>query len=100
MLELQDNSTNGIDLNLILLNDPSAEKFDIEHDEQGNRTHWGTVTRNLAQEARDARGLAPPRCGRGMGFPARCCNSWMCFLRFVRGRPFRLNPDLCLGMDF
>jgi hypothetical protein len=52
VLELQDNATNGIDLNLIILNDPDAEKFRIDFDADGKATHWGTITRNLAEEER------------------------------------------------
>lgn len=59
-LELADNMLNGIELNLLLLNDPNSPRFDTDIDEQGNQTMFGTLKRNLAEESRakDA-GLAP-----------------------------------------
>lgn len=93
VLELQDNATNGIDLNLILLNDPFAEKFDIEHDEQGNRTHWGTVTRNLREEERAMRaGLAPAQVRAGMGYSREILNQLDVFMAFCARQAVSLEP--------
>ena len=93
VLELQDNATNGIDLNLILLNDPFAEKFDIEHDSQGKQTHWGTVTRNLVEEERAMRaGLAPAQVRAGMGFSREVLQQLDVFLALCARQAVSLEP--------
>ena len=93
VLELQDNATNGIDLNLILLNDPFAEKFDIEHDTEGKQTHWGTVTRNLEQEERAMRaGLAPAQVRAGMGFSREVLQQLDVFLALCARQAVSLEP--------
>ena len=93
VLELQDNATNGIDLNLILLNDPFAEKFDIEHDAACNKTHWCTVTRNLEQEERALRaGLAPAQVRAGMGFSGAVLQQLDVFLALCARQAVSLEP--------
>lgn len=93
VLELQDNATNGIDLNLILLNDPAAEKFGIEYDAEGKATQWGTITRNLVEEERAMRaGLAPAQVRAGTGFSAQVLNQLDVFLAFCGRQAVSLEP--------
>lgn len=93
VLELQDNATNGIDLNLILLNDPSAEKFGIDYDVEGKATHWGTVTRNAAEEERALRaGLAPAQVRAGMGFAREVLQQLDMFLALCARQAVSLEP--------
>lgn len=93
VLELQDNATNGIDLNLILLNDPSAEKFGIEFDSEGKQTQWGTITRNLAEEERAMHaGLAPAQVRAGMGFSREVLNQLDVFLALCARQAVSLEP--------
>ena len=59
-LELADNSLNGIELNLIVLNDPAAPRFSIDRTEDGAPTMFGTLRRNFeAEEQAMNAGLAP-----------------------------------------
>jgi hypothetical protein len=59
-LEVADNAFNGVDLNLILLNDPYGERFGIDYDDAGQPTLFGTLRRNLKEEERAKQsGLAP-----------------------------------------
>ncbi len=93
VLELQDNATNGIDLNLIVLNDPFAEKFNIEFDAEGKRTHWGTITRNLTEEERAMRaGLAPAQVRAGMGFAKQVLQQLDVFLALCARQAISLEP--------
>lgn len=93
VLELQDNATNGIDLNLILLNDPLAEKFGIDFDLDGKATHWGTVTRNLAEEERAMHaGLAPAQVRAGMGFAREVMQQLDMFLALCARQAVSLEP--------
>ena len=66
-LEMADNSFNGIDLNFLELNNPLRERYGTDLDEQGRETHFGTVSRNFAEEKRamDA-GLAPGQIREGL----------------------------------
>jgi hypothetical protein len=93
VLELQDNAMNGIDLNLILLNDPFSEKFAIDLDENGKATHWGTITRNRAEEERAMRaGLAPAQIRAGMGFSGQVLNQLDVFLALCARQAISLEP--------
>jgi len=93
VLELQDNATNGIDLNLILLNDPSAEKYGIDCDTAGNPTHWGTVHRNLPEEERALKaGLAPAQVRAGLGFSRQVLEQLEVFLAFSSRQAVSLEP--------
>lgn len=93
ILELQDNSTNGIDLNLIVMNDPLAEKFGIDFDAEGKATHWGTVTRNLAEEERAMRaGLAPAQVRAGMGMAREVLQQLDVFLALCARQAISLEP--------
>lgn len=59
-LEIADNPYNGIDLNLILLNNPDGECFGIDYDESSKPTLFGTLRCNLPEEERVKQaGLAP-----------------------------------------
>ena len=65
-LEFSDNALNGVDLNLILINNPDGPRYAIDQDEQGQPTLFGTARRNLGEEQKAMQaGLAPgqPRPG-------------------------------------
>jgi len=57
-LEIADNVYNGIDLKMILLNDPNGECFGIDHEQTGWPTLFGTLRRNLEEERAKQAGLA------------------------------------------
>lgn len=42
-VELHDNGINGIDLNLLQLNDPNSSRFNIDYDDDGNPTDRKSV---------------------------------------------------------
>jgi hypothetical protein len=66
-LELQDTSLNGINLNLLVLNDPDSPRFRTDYDEEGRPTQFGTVRRNLTAEKEAMRaGLAPAQVRKGL----------------------------------
>lgn len=92
-LELKDNATNGIDLNLLLLNDPTAEKFGIDYDAEGKATEWGTLTRNRAEEERAMRaGLAPAQVRAGLGMSREVFDQLDVFLAFCSRQAISLEP--------
>ena len=66
-LELADNAFNGIDLNFLLANNPTSERFYTDVDAEGRQTLFGTVRRNLAEEEKAMRaGLAPGQIREGL----------------------------------
>ncbi|MGD8806099.1 MAG: hypothetical protein PVH65_09620, partial [Chloroflexota bacterium] len=66
-LEIEDNRFNRLDLNLIVLSDPDGPRFDIDVDEEGRSTLFGTIHRNQAAEERAmAAGLAPGQIRPGL----------------------------------
>ncbi|HZD11707.1 MAG TPA: hypothetical protein VE553_10230, partial [Candidatus Binatia bacterium] len=66
-VELQDNALNGVDLNLLVLSDPFAPRFDTDCDEEGRQTQFGTVRRNVQEEERAMQaGLAPGQVRAGL----------------------------------
>lgn len=93
VLELADNSYNGIDLNLIILNDPAAPRFGIDCDAEGRPTHWGTVTRNLAEEERAmAAGLAPAQVRAGLSSSRPVFDQLDVFLALLTRHALSLEP--------
>jgi len=56
------------ELAFVQINDPTAPRYAIDRDPDGQDTLFGTVSRNLAEEARAlAAGLAPGQVRRGLG---------------------------------
>lgn len=67
-IELTDNAINGIDLNLLLLNDPHSPRFNTDYDADGQPTMLGTARRNIDEEVRALQaGLAPAQFRSSLG---------------------------------
>lgn len=92
-LELTDNMLNGIDLNLLLLNDPSAARFDTDKDEAGNPTMFGTVKRNINEEVRSKEaGLAPGQVRNSLSASKLVLDQIDAFLATIGQRAYFLEP--------
>lgn len=92
-LELADNSLNGIELNLIILNDPGAPRFSIDLTEDGQPTMFGTLKRNLnAEEQALQAGLAPGQVRAGMGGSRLIFEQIDTFLSMLGHRAYFLEP--------
>lgn len=92
-VELQDNAMNGVDLNLIVLGDPHAPRFDIDMDEEGRPTQFGTVRRNLAQEQEALHaGLAPGQVRAGLKASRDVLQHVETFLAMMTHFSFFLEP--------
>jgi hypothetical protein len=66
-LMLSDTRLNQIEVILFLVNDPASERFDTDLDWQGQRTKFGTFTRNIPEEIRAMEaGLVPGQVRRGL----------------------------------
>jgi hypothetical protein len=92
-LELADNSLNGVELNLIVLNDPGAARFSIDQTEEGHATMFGTLQRNLKAEAEAMRaGLAPGQIRAGLGGSRLIFEQIDTFLAMLGHRAYFLEP--------
>ena len=92
-LELADNSLNGIDLNMLLLNDPVSPRFGTDFDDHGVSTQFGAARRNLAEEARAIQaGLAPGQIRSSLGASALVFQQLDAFLAFAAHQAVFLEP--------
>jgi len=66
-LNMADTFNNQVLVLLVVVNDLDAPRFNIDVDQDGNRTHLGTTSRNIAAEvAAMEAGLAPGQVRRGL----------------------------------
>ena len=92
-LELQDNMLNGIDLNLIVLNDPASPRFDTDVDTAGSPTEFGTLSRNLdAEVAAMEAGLFPGQTRTGLRASGIVFTHLEAFLSMLGHRSLILEP--------
>jgi hypothetical protein len=72
------------ELAFVQVNDPASSRFAIDRDPAGQDTLFGTLSRNLAEEARAlAAGLAPGQVRRGLRLLYRVLASMDDFCRFL-----------------
>ena len=92
-LELADNSLNGIELNLIVLNDPAQPRYSIDQTEDGSPTMFGTLKRNLkAEEQARQAGLAPGQVRAGLHGSRMVFEQIEAFLSMLGHRAYFLEP--------
>ncbi|HZD57753.1 MAG TPA: hypothetical protein VE136_13555 [Anaerolineales bacterium] len=93
VIGLADNSFNGVDLEMLVLNDPDGQRFRTDYDEDGQPTMFGTLRRNLAEEARAMRaGLAPGQVRMGLGGSRLVLDHLDNFLATLGHRAYFLEP--------
>lgn len=92
-LELADNALNGVELNLIVLNNPTTPRFMIDQTEAGQPTLFGTLQRNrrAEKEAMHA-GLAPGQVRAGLGGSRLVFDLIDSFLSMLGHRAYFLEP--------
>jgi hypothetical protein len=92
-LELADNSLNGIELNLIVMNDPTTPRYSIDQTEDGAPTLFGTLKRNVkAEEQAMQAGLAPGQVRVGLGGSRLVFEQIEAFLSMLGHRAYFLEP--------
>lgn len=81
------------ELCFVQITDPAAERFAIDRDEDGQDTLFGTVSRNLGEEARALRaGLAPGQVRRGLRLLSRVLEAMEGFCRLLGQELFLVEP--------
>jgi hypothetical protein len=92
-LQLSDNSFNGVDLNWIILSDPTDERFKTDETPDGRPTRFGTTHRNLeAEEQAMTAGLAPGQVRGGLRGSAEVFHQIDTFLIALGHRSLTLEP--------
>ena len=92
-VELADNAINGIDLNLLQLNDPLAPRFGTDYDAEGQPTMFGTLRRNLQEEARAMQaGLSPGQTRPGLRASAEVFAGLEAFMAMLAHQSIFLEP--------
>ena len=92
-LELADNSLNGVELNLVVLNDPTTPRYSIDTTEAGHPTMFGTLKRNIkAEEQAMHAGLAPGQVRAGLGGSRMVFEQLDTFLSMLGHRAYFLEP--------
>lgn len=90
---LADNTFGGIELELLVINDPDGERFDTDRDPTGMATLFGTVRRNLPEEERAMKsGLAPAQIRRGLGASKLVLDQLDTFMTALGHRAYFLEP--------
>ena len=92
-LELADNPYNGINLNFLIANNPTTEKFRTDFNDQGQTTLFGTIHRNLVEEERAMQaGLAPGQVREGLRCSQIVFNHIETFLTMMAHHALFLEP--------
>lgn len=92
-LELADNMLNGIELNLILLNDPTSPRYNTDIDAQGKPTMFGTLRRNIDEELRAKEaGLAPGQVRNSLTASKLVLDQLDTFLATIGHQAYFLEP--------
>jgi hypothetical protein len=81
------------ELAFVQITDPTAPRYDIDRDLNGQDTLFGTASRNLAEEERAMRaGLAPGQVRRGLRLFGRVIESMDRFCRALRQDLYLIEP--------
>ncbi len=81
------------ELSFLQITDPTAERFGIDRDEEGQDTLFGTVSRNREEEARAlAAGLAPGQVRRGLRLLGHVMAAMEDFCRLLGKELFLVEP--------
>lgn len=92
-LDVSNSPYGQMEISFVIVNDPDGERFDIDVDEQGQDTYFGTARRNIPQELRAmGAGLAPGQVRRGLRAMADLVASWDAFFGSIGHRFYFLEP--------
>jgi len=91
--QLADTPNNQIIVLLLVINDPCAPRFDVDRDWQGERTKFGTLSRNVeAEVAAMQAGLGPGQIRRGLKISRAMLPAFEQFMARLGHELFFLEP--------
>lgn len=92
-LDVSTSAFGQMEISFVVVNDPDGERFDIDVDERGQDTYFGTARRNVPEELRAMRaGLAPGQVRRGLKAMKDLVACWEEFFRRLGHTFFFLEP--------
>ena len=92
-VHLADTPNNQIIVLLYVVNDPDSPRFDVDRDWRGQRTKFGTLTRNVEAELAGMQaGLAPGQVRRGLRLSRTLLGHFEAFIQQLGHEMFFLEP--------
>lgn len=92
-LDISSSPYGQMEISFVIVNDPDGERYNIDVDEEGRTTHFGTALRNIPEEIRAMRnGLAPGQVRRGLRAMREMVSCWEAFFGELGHRFFFLEP--------
>lgn len=92
-LDISTTSFGQMEISFIVVNDPGAERFEIDVDEKGQDTYFGTVRRNISEEEKSLEaGLAPGQVRKGLRLMRYLVQTWEIFFSRLGHKYFFLEP--------
>lgn len=92
-LDVSTSAFGQMEISFIIVNDPDGERYDIDLDENGQDTYFGTARRNIPEEIRAMEaGLAPAQVRRGLRAMGSLISCWDDFFGRTGHRFYFLEP--------
>ncbi len=92
-LDISTTSFGQMEISFIVVNDPESERYNIDVDDAGRETYFGTVRRNVPEEIRAMEaGLAPGQVRKGLRLMRQLVSIWDDFFSKMGHRYFFLEP--------
>jgi len=92
-LDVSSSPFGQMEISFIIVNDPDGERFNIDVDENGQDTYFGTARRNIPEEIRSMEaGLAPAQVRRGLRAMRDLISCWDVFFVNIGHRFYFLEP--------
>ncbi len=92
-LDVSNSPFGQMEISFVIVNDPDGERYDIDIDDSGQDTYFGTARRNVSEELRAmAAGLAPGQVRRGLRSMRDLVAGWERFFDGVGHRFYFLEP--------
>ena len=92
-LDVSNSPFGQMEISFIIVNDPDGERYDIDLDEHGHETYFGTARRNIPEEIRAMEaGLAPGQVRRGLRMMQDMVTCWDAFFDRMGHRFYFLEP--------
>ncbi|MGA7105381.1 MAG: hypothetical protein WBX49_08560 [Candidatus Deferrimicrobiaceae bacterium] len=92
-LDVSTSAFGQMEISFVIVNDPDGERFDIDVDEHGQDTYFGTTRRNIPEEIRAMKaGLAPGQVRRGLKAMREIVVGWEALFGALGHNFFFLEP--------
>ncbi len=92
-LDVSTSAFGQMEISFVIVNDPDGERYDIDVDERGQDTYFGTARRNIPEEIRAMKaGLAPGQVRRGLKAMREIVTGWEALFGALGHTFFFLEP--------